>query len=122
MGATEAYVGVYEYEILKIDFAPSSDIGCQSYGKRFESEYEVIISAQILALCAPLSGVLGLITLLFDACVGKFYACFLVSTLFFLVSLHQSKRQKCTRLQNFEHGSSDFSHLIFLLILVLVFF
>ena len=86
-GATEAYVGIFEYKLETLNFQDVLNFdGCKSYGEKFDSVYEVIVTSQICAIAGPALAALGLLTLLFESCIATNFGCFLLSTICFLAA------------------------------------
>jgi hypothetical protein len=87
-GVLAANVGIYNYEILSVDtsLAMAGVSECTNYNQKFDTDFEVLATAQITAICGPVFAGLALIAITFDACLYSNYGCFLFSVILFLAA------------------------------------
>jgi hypothetical protein len=82
---TEGYVGIFNYEISEINFAGVPE-KCAKYDSEFDTEFEVLITSQILSIVAPCFAAIALLFTIFDTFLVHYIGCFVFASFMFLVS------------------------------------
>lgn len=85
-GALEANVGINKYEIVAVDASGATTTSCDDYDSKFEFSFEVLATAQIVSICAPVFAALGLFATIFDTFFGSYVGCYLGSAFLYLVA------------------------------------
>lgn len=81
--ATEGYIGLFGYEVTKVDFSGVPE-KCESYPSSVS--FEVLTAGRIVSIAAPIFAVIGVIITLFDTCIGHYFGCFIMSAFMYLIA------------------------------------
>lgn len=84
-GVTEGHVGIFHYEISEINFEGVGE-ECAKYDSDFDTEFEVLITSQVLAVIAPCFAAIALLCTIFDTFMVHYIGCFVFASFMFLVS------------------------------------
>ncbi|CAJ1946249.1 unnamed protein product [Cylindrotheca closterium] len=82
-GATEAYVGIFNYEVVAVDY-DSVPEKCEGYPAG--ASFEVLIAARIVAVAAPIFAAIGVLITIVDTCFGHNISCFIASAFMYLIA------------------------------------
>eukprot|EP00980_Cylindrotheca_fusiformis_P007343 scaffold1525_cov142-Cylindrotheca_fusiformis.AAC.143 len=84
-GATEAYVGIFHFQIEEINFSQIPK-NCKGYDSKFDTKFEALIASQVLAIVAPCFAAIALVFTLVETFCIHYMGIFLLTAFLFLVS------------------------------------
>ena len=82
-GATEANVGIFNYEVVKVNY-DSAGGSCEGYPPG--ANYEVLVAGKIVGVGAPLVAMIAVLITAYDTCVGHNIGCFIGAAFTYLIA------------------------------------
>lgn len=81
--ATEAYVGIFNYEVVAVDYNSIPE-KCEGYPEG--AAFEVLVAAKIVSVAAPIFAAIAVLITIFDTCIGHNIGCFVGAAFMYLIA------------------------------------